>query len=79
MSIDENSANDTVLIQVRAVDKDAGEYGEVVYALTGEHSQNFHINPKTGVISVANSNFLDHENVAECVLQVIGKCFTNTK
>ncbi|KAH1027486.1 hypothetical protein HUJ05_000983 [Dendroctonus ponderosae] len=73
VSIDENSPNDTVLTQVRAVDKDAGEYGEVVYALTGEHSQNFYINPKTGEISVANSNFLDHEKVAECVLQVVAK------
>jgi len=72
VSIDENSSNGTVLLQVKAVDKDAGSYGEVMYELTGEHSENFHINPETGEISVANSNFLDHEIITECVLQVVG-------
>ncbi|XP_076275389.1 cadherin 87A isoform X2 [Rhynchophorus ferrugineus] len=71
VSIDENSPNDTVLLQVTAVDKDRGEYGEVFYNLTGEHSENFHIDPRSGVITVANSNFLDHETIAECVLQVV--------
>lgn len=73
VSIDENSPNGTVLMQVKAIDKDAGEYGEVEYELTGEHSQNFHIDVKTGEITVANSNFLDHEKITECVLQVVGK------
>lgn len=71
VSIDENSPNDTVLLQVVAVDRDADEFGEVFYNLTGEHSENFRIDPRTGVITIANSNFLDHEAITECVLQVV--------
>ena len=75
ISIDENSPNDTVLLQVKAIDKDAEEYGQVFYNLTGEHSQNFRIDPKTGAITVANSNFLDHEVITEVVLQVVGEYY----
>ncbi|XP_066259350.1 cadherin-87A isoform X1 [Euwallacea similis] len=73
VSINENSPNGTILLRVRAVDKDAGEYGEVVYELTGEHNENFDIDSKSGEITVANSNFLDHEKITECVLQVVAR------
>lgn len=70
-SIDENSPNGTFVIAVRATDNDADEYGEITYTLTGEHSENFVIDNQTGYIRVANSNFLDHENINETVIQVI--------
>ncbi|CAH1126852.1 unnamed protein product [Ceutorhynchus assimilis] len=73
VSIDENSPNGTIILQVKAVDKDAGAYGEVSYELTGEHNENFLINPSTGEISIENSNFLDHEKITEFVLQVIAR------
>ncbi|KAL1508861.1 hypothetical protein ABEB36_003687 [Hypothenemus hampei] len=73
VSLDENSPNGSIFLQVKAVDKDAGDFGEVVYELIGEHHQNFHIDSKTGEISVLNSNFLDREIISDCVLQVIAR------
>ncbi|CAH1176398.1 unnamed protein product [Phaedon cochleariae] len=70
-TINENSPNGTVVLAVRALDKDAEEYGEVRYTLAGEHSENFAIDNKTGYITVANSNFLDHERINETVIQVV--------
>ncbi|KAG5879259.1 hypothetical protein JTB14_012529 [Gonioctena quinquepunctata] len=70
-SIDENSPNGTFVVAVRATDGDAEEYGEVSYILTGEHSENFAIDNETGYITVANSNFLDHELINETVIQVV--------
>ncbi|XP_018562347.1 cadherin-87A [Anoplophora glabripennis] len=70
-SIDENSPNGTFIVEVKAKDLDADEYGEVSYSLTGEHSENFAIDNKTGYVTVANSNFLDHEKINETVLQVV--------
>lgn len=70
-SIYENSPNGTFVVKVRATDADFGDYGKVYYELTGEHSENFHIEPDTGVITVTNSNFLDHEKINETIIQVI--------
>ncbi|CAH0559618.1 unnamed protein product [Brassicogethes aeneus] len=70
-SIDENSPNGTFITLVKAVDKDAGDYGKITYSLTGEHSENFHINSVTGEVTVANENFLDHEVINKTVVQVI--------
>ncbi|XP_074032325.1 cadherin 87A [Leptinotarsa decemlineata] len=70
-SIDENSPNGTFIVSVRATDMDAEEYGEISYELIGEHSKNFAIDNETGYITVANSNFLDHEQINETVIQVV--------
>ncbi|XP_049820113.1 cadherin-87A isoform X2 [Aethina tumida] len=70
-SIDENSPNGTFITIVKATDKDADEYGQITYSLTGEHSENFQINPQTGEINVANQNFFDHEVINETVIQVV--------
>lgn len=70
-SVSENSPNGTKIIVVTATDLDKGDYGKITYALTGEHSENFKINSETGEITVANSNFLDHEVLKKTVLQVV--------
>lgn len=70
-SVSENSPNGTRIIVVSATDSDKGDFGEVTYNLTGEHSENFRIDPESGEITVANSNFLDHEVIKETVLQVV--------
>ncbi|EEZ99177.2 cadherin 23 [Tribolium castaneum] len=70
-SIYENSPNGTFVVKVKATDADSGDYGKLNYELTGEHSENFEITPDTGVITVANSNFLDHEKINETVIQVV--------
>lgn len=70
-SVSENSPNGTRVIAVVAEDKDAGSYGEITYSLIGQHSENFRIDADTGEITVANSNFLDHEVIQETVLQVV--------
>ncbi|XP_060523658.1 cadherin-87A isoform X2 [Cylas formicarius] len=73
VSIDENSPNGTFVLQVKALDNDSEEYGEVIYSLTGEHSNDFNIDAKTGIITVANSNLLDHELIKQCVVQVVAR------
>lgn len=70
-SVSENSPNGTRVLAVIAEDLDEEEFGRVTYGLTGEHSENFKIDPDTGEITVANSNFLDHEVINETVLQVV--------
>lgn len=72
-NIDENSSNGSFIIAVKAVDKDAEKYGEVSYYLTGEHSEHFAIDDKTGYITVANSNFFDHETINQTVIQVVAQ------
>lgn len=71
VSINENYPVGSHVLTVRATDGDAEEYGAVTYNLTGEHSENFHINPETGEVTVANSEFLDHETLNETVIQVV--------
>lgn len=71
VTVDENSPNGTFLVAASAKDKDAEEFGEISYNLTGEHSENFAIDYKSGYITVANSNFLDHEVIDETVIQVV--------
>jgi hypothetical protein len=70
-TVDENSPNGTYVMTVKATDTDSGDYGKITYGLAGEHSEHFAISPDTGVITVANSNFLDHEVVNETVIQVV--------
>lgn len=70
-SVSENSPNGTFITRVKAVDADSGEFGHVTYSLQGEHSANFEIDANSGVISVANPTFLDHELVKKIVVQVV--------
>ncbi|KAJ8921829.1 hypothetical protein NQ315_008461 [Exocentrus adspersus] len=70
-TIDENSPNGSFVVAVKAMDLDADEYGVISYSLTGEHSENFAIDNKTGYVTVANSKFLDHEKINETVIQVV--------
>ncbi|XP_025829338.1 cadherin-87A [Agrilus planipennis] len=71
VKIPENSPNGTHVLTVLATDADAGEYGIVTYSLTGEHKEHFNIDSETGEITVANSNYLDHEIINETVIQVV--------
>lgn len=70
-SVDENSPSGTFVITVKATDADAGNYGKLTYALTGEHSERFAVAPDTGVITVSDSEFFDHEMVQDTVIQVV--------
>ncbi|XP_063930740.1 cadherin-87A isoform X2 [Zophobas morio] len=70
-SVHENSPNGTFVARVKATDGDSGDFGKITYTLTGEHSGNFEIGSESGVITVANSGFLDHEVVQEVVVQVV--------
>lgn len=70
-SILENSPVGSHVISVKAIDLDAAAFGMVTYKLAGEDSNNFEINPTTGEITVANSEFLDHEIITETTINVI--------
>lgn len=57
----ENAPGGTVVGTVRAVDADDGLFGELQYALQGEEARNFHVDADTGVVTVANAEWLDRE------------------
>ena len=66
----ENSTVGSVVIDfISATDDDSGQNAEIRFNLTGEGSQNFMINPVTGVISIAQS--LDREQQPVYRLTVI--------
>lgn len=71
VSILENSPAGSHVISVKATDLDADEFGKISYRLSGEHSKNFDINSTTGEITVANSEFLDHEIITEITINVV--------
>ncbi|KAK9891762.1 hypothetical protein WA026_016560 [Henosepilachna vigintioctopunctata] len=71
VSVAENSPDGTVIARVNATDLDKGVFGKVTYRLVGEHIEHFHIVPDTGVISTANSGFLDHEMINSTVIEVV--------
>lgn len=71
VSVSENSPNSTRIIVVSATDLDKGDFGKITFNLTGQHSEHFRIDPESGEVTVANSNFLDHETIKETVLQVV--------
>ncbi|KAF6216652.1 hypothetical protein GE061_000998 [Apolygus lucorum] len=56
--VTENAINGTVITSVNASDPDSGENGRVSYSIVSDSSE-FHIDPKSGVLSVAG--LLDHE------------------
>ncbi|XP_044756698.1 cadherin-87A [Coccinella septempunctata] len=71
VTVEENAPKGTKILTVSASDLDKGEYGEVTYELVGEHSKYFEISPKEGVISVVESEFLDHETINNTVIEVV--------
>ncbi|KAK9728307.1 Cadherin domain [Popillia japonica] len=71
VSINENSPVGSHVLTVRATDGDAEEYGVITYNLTGEHSEYFNVNPETGEVTVANTEFLDHETLNQTTIQIV--------
>jgi hypothetical protein len=68
-SVNENIANGTVVGQVIATDPDAGQ--TITYSITGGNTGSaFSINSTTGIISVANSQYLDFESNPTFNLQI---------
>lgn len=49
----------------------AGIFGEIVYSLVGEMSRHFSIDVDSGIITVANSSFLDRERQADVSLSAV--------
>ena len=57
---------------IQATDRDNGEDGEVLYLFVGSsNDRGFHINPETGVVTVARP--LDRESQSRAVLTVMAK------
>ncbi|XP_058116398.1 cadherin-87A [Anopheles ziemanni] len=71
MQVRENSPVGTLVGVVRANDADAGQYGQLTYAIVGDHSGNFAIDPDTGAITVHNASALDREVEQEASLTAI--------
>ncbi|XP_062250286.1 protocadherin gamma-A11-like isoform X11 [Platichthys flesus] len=73
-SLPENSPLDTLVIKVSATDADEGMYGEVTYGfnlVTGENSNVFSLNPKTGEVRVAEA--IDYEKTSLYEMQISAK------
>ncbi|CAK1543768.1 unnamed protein product [Leptosia nina] len=68
-SVNEHSVVGTSVLTVRAIDKDEGEFGQIRYSLAGEQSPYFNIDPRTGVISVADN--IDRESVTGVTLRAV--------
>lgn len=47
-------------------------FGDVTYALVGDHSKHFSIDSISGTITVQNSTFLDRERQTEATFSVVG-------
>lgn len=50
----------------------ADAFGDVTYALVGDHSKHFSIDSISGTITVQNSTFLDRERQTEATFSVVG-------
>ncbi|PZC71795.1 hypothetical protein B5X24_HaOG212432 [Helicoverpa armigera] len=70
-AVTEHSPAGTSVLTVTAVDKDEDEFGEVTYSLSGDSSEQFTIDPQTGVITVAEGASLDREVTADVWLRAI--------
>ncbi|XP_054711474.1 cadherin-87A-like [Uloborus diversus] len=69
-TVPENSPQGTSVVEVQAVDADAGDYGIIRYSLLGERSLDFTIDQK-GIIRVAAAANLDRETTPSITLQVV--------
>ena len=58
------------ILTVQASDRDSGQYGSIMYSVSGDGSHLFEINPKTGTIGIKNGKILDREIKASYNLQV---------
>lgn len=67
----ENAPAGTVVVKVKATDKDDGLFGVVTYQLIGEHSNDFLIDRDSGEITVAHPRVLDRETTPEITIQVM--------
>ncbi|KAJ1523428.1 hypothetical protein ONE63_001290 [Megalurothrips usitatus] len=70
-AVKENAPAGTVVVKVKATDKDDGIFGVVTYQLIGEHSNDFLIDRDSGEITVAHPRVLDREATPEIVIQVM--------
>ena len=71
-AVSESASVDTAVGQIHALDQDQGKDGEVFYFLIGNsNDRGFHINKRTGVITVQKS--LDRESQNRFVLTVLAK------
>ena len=68
-SVNENSANATVVGTVHAIDPDAGD--TVTYSLSDNAGGRFAIDAATGVVTVANGSLLDFEAKASHDIMVV--------
>lgn len=48
-----------------------GAFGDVTYALVGDHSKHFSIDSISGTITVQNGTFLDRERQSEATFSVV--------
>lgn len=69
--VGENSAAGTVVLAVKAVDKDEGRNGYVEYRLSGEGASTFTLGPVDGLLRVAGP--LDRERRANYSLEVTAR------
>ncbi|GIZ01522.1 cadherin-87A [Caerostris extrusa] len=69
-TVPENSPQGTSVIEVNAIDSDAGDFGVIRYSLLGERSLDFTIDQK-GIIRVAAAANLDRESTTSITLQVV--------
>lgn len=58
------------VVAVSATDRDSGEYGALLYSVSGDGSHLFHINEKSGLIGIKQGVTLDRELKASYNLQV---------
>ncbi|KAE8740358.1 hypothetical protein FOCC_FOCC014138, partial [Frankliniella occidentalis] len=70
-AVKENAPAGTVVVKVKATDKDDGVFGVVTYQLIGEHSNDFLIDRDSGEITVAHPRVLDREATPEITIQVM--------
>ncbi|KAF9823771.1 hypothetical protein SFRURICE_000014, partial [Spodoptera frugiperda] len=67
----EHAEGGTSVLTVSAVDKDEGEFGEVTYSLSGDSANLFNIDPKTGIITVAEGAVIDREVAGDLYLRAV--------
>uniref|UniRef100_UPI0037E94989 protocadherin gamma-A11-like n=1 Tax=Semicossyphus pulcher TaxID=241346 RepID=UPI0037E94989 len=73
-SLPENSPLDTLVTTVSATDADEGVYGQVTYGfnhVTGQNTNVFSLDPKSGEVRVAAA--VDHEKVSSYEMQISAK------
>lgn len=70
-TVSESAVYPHTLLTVLASDKDSGEFGNIQYSVSGEGSDTFDIDKKSGTIQIREGVILDREKQASYNLQVI--------